>query len=108
MIGRLDKGALIAGCRRLTRAAEPAGRGTVVRLADLRPPTLLAVIDLFGSDHVVLGSDYPFPAMPDPIDDIVADLPTDILHRISRTNVEENYGALLGLGNDALSAAGGH
>jgi aminocarboxymuconate-semialdehyde decarboxylase len=69
---------------------------------------LVAAIDLFGADHVVLGSDYPFPAMPAVIDDVVADLPSDVAERIRRRNMEEHYGALSGAGPHSLSAAGGH
>ncbi|MBJ7337509.1 amidohydrolase family protein [Mycolicibacterium sp.] len=109
MIGRLDKGALIAGM-----AADspelPSRRAARLWCDSLtyNQNALLAVIDLFGPGHVVLGSDYPFPAMPDPIDDIVADLPADLRHRIGRTNVEDCYGALPWPGNHALSAVGRH
>ena len=61
-----------------------------------------------GADHVVFGSDYPFPAAPDPLDDIVAELPSDLQDRISRRNVEDLYGALPWTGPHALSATGGH
>jgi aminocarboxymuconate-semialdehyde decarboxylase len=52
---------------------------------------LLAAIDVFGADHVVFGSDYPFPAMPQPIDDIVRELPADLWQQICRTNLEESW-----------------
>jgi aminocarboxymuconate-semialdehyde decarboxylase len=52
---------------------------------------LQAAIDVFGRDHVVFGSDYPFPAMPEPIDDIVSDLPADLWQKICRTNLEESW-----------------
>jgi aminocarboxymuconate-semialdehyde decarboxylase len=71
-------------------------------------PALLAAIDVFGAGHVVLGSDYPFAAMPDPIEDVVADLPADLRHRIGRTNMEGIHGALLGSGAHPLPAAGRH
>lgn len=109
MIGRLDKGALITGM-----AADspdlPSRLATRMWCDSLtyNHQALLAVIDLFGPDHVVLGSDYPFPAMPDPIDDVVADLPADLRHRIGRTNMEYSYGALPWPRNHALSAAGRH
>ncbi|CNH72766.1 Predicted metal-dependent hydrolase of the TIM-barrel fold [Mycobacterium tuberculosis] len=47
---------------------------------------LHAAVDVFGRDHVVFGSDYPFAAMPQPLNDIVATLPADLQRRIYRTN----------------------
>ncbi|MEB3030058.1 amidohydrolase family protein [[Mycobacterium] nativiensis] len=121
MIGRLDQGARLAG----NGAGSPdlpsrlAGNGAgspdlPSRLAGrlwcdsltYDRSALNAVVQLFGHDHVVFGSDYPFPAMPEPIDDIVADLPADLRRRISRTNLEEHYGVFPGAGLDSLSAAG--
>jgi aminocarboxymuconate-semialdehyde decarboxylase len=107
MIGRLDKGALIAGMAS-TSPELPSRQAARLWCDSLtyHRPALLAAIDVFGADHVVLGSDYPFPAMPDPIEDVVADLPADLRHRIGRTNVEGIHGALLGSGHHALPAAG--
>jgi aminocarboxymuconate-semialdehyde decarboxylase len=113
MIGRLDKGAIIAGMSedspelpsRLARRLWCDGL-TYDRHA------LHAAVEIFGSDHVVFGSDYPFAAMPEPLDDIVATLPADLYRKICRTNMEENYGQLQGQvpgsGPDSLSTAGGH
>ncbi|HXO46570.1 MAG TPA: amidohydrolase family protein, partial [Mycobacterium sp.] len=107
--GRLDKGAVIAGmpadspdlpsrqARRLWSDCLTYDRGA-----------LYAAIEVFGSDHVVFGSDYPFAAMPEPLDDIVATLPAHLHRRICRTNLEEHYGAFLGSGNDPLPVAGRH
>jgi aminocarboxymuconate-semialdehyde decarboxylase len=109
MIGRLDKGAITAGIT----ADSPdlpsrlAGRLWCDSLT-YNPRALHAAVEVFGCDHVVFGSDYPFPAMPEPIDDIVTDLPADLRRRICRTNLEEIYGALLGSGRDALSSTGRH
>jgi aminocarboxymuconate-semialdehyde decarboxylase len=109
IIGRLDKGAIMAGIA----ADSPdlpsrlAGRLWCDSLTYSRR-SLDAAVELFGRDHVVLGSDYPFPAMPEHIDDIVADLPADLRRRICRTNLEEHCGALPGSGPDSLSAAGRH
>nr|WP_236723413.1 amidohydrolase family protein [Mycobacterium avium] len=92
LIGRLDKGALIAG----SDADSPdlpsrlAGQMWCDSLTYNRH-MLEAAIDVFGRDHVVFGSDYPFPATPEPIDDIVADLPADLRQRICRTNLEESW-----------------
>jgi aminocarboxymuconate-semialdehyde decarboxylase len=92
LIGRLDKGALIAGLG----ADSPDLPSRLVTQMwcdsltyDRR--TLKAAIEVFGRDHVVFGSDYPFPAMPEPIDDIVRDLPTDLRPKICRTNLEESW-----------------
>jgi aminocarboxymuconate-semialdehyde decarboxylase len=109
VIGRLDKGAIIGG----TAADSPdvpsrlAGRLWCDSLTYNRQ-ALGAAVQVFGRDHVVLGSDYPFPATPEPIDDIVAELPAELRRRICRTNLEESYGALFGAGADPLSAAGRH
>jgi len=105
MIGRLDKGATIAGSPDLaSRLVHQLWCDSLT----YHRQALDAAVEVFGRDHVVFGSDYPFPAMPEPIDDIVADLPTDLRHRICRTNLEEHYGALLGSGPDPLPAAGRH
>jgi aminocarboxymuconate-semialdehyde decarboxylase len=109
MIGRLDKGAIIAGMP----ADSPDLPSRLARRLwcdslTYNRQALHAAVDAFGPDHVVFGSDYPFPAMPEPIDDIVATLPADLQRRIYRTNVEEHHGALLGSGPDPLSAAGRH
>ena len=53
--------------------------------------SLNAAIEVFGCGHVVFGSDYPFPAMPQPIDDIVGELPADLWQQICRTNLEESW-----------------
>ena len=109
MIGRLDKGAIIAGMP----AESPDLPSRLARrlwcdCLTYNTAALYAAIDVFGSDHVVFGSDYPFPAMPEPLDDIVATLPADLHRRICHTNLEEHYGALPGSGTDPLPAAGRH
>ena len=109
MVGRLDKGAIIAGMP----ADSPDLPSRLARRLwcdslTYNRDALHAAVEVFGRDHVVFGSDYPFPAMPEPIDDIVATLPADLQRRICRTNVEEHHGALLGFGPDPLSAAGRH
>ena len=95
LIGRLDKGAIITG----TPADSPNLPSRLARQfwcdsLTYNRAALDAAVEVFGRDHVLLGSDYPFPAMPEPIDDIVADLPADLRRRICRTNLEEIYGAL--------------
>jgi aminocarboxymuconate-semialdehyde decarboxylase len=109
MIGRLDKGALIAGMPSTSSdlPSRQAARLWCDSLTYFRP-ALQAAIDVFGAEHVVLGSDYPFPAVPDRIEDLVADLPADLRHRIGRTNAEGIHGALLGSGHHPLPAAGRH
>lgn len=103
LIGRLDKGALIGGMS--TDALHLPSRLASQLWCDSLTYNHLALqqaIDVFGHDHVVFGSDYPFPAMPEPIDDIVHDLPADLRRRICRTNLEEDYGALPGARPDPL------
>jgi len=107
VIGRLDKGAIIDGMR----ADSPNLPSRLARQfwcdsLTYNRAALDAAVEVFGRDHVLLGSDYPFPAMPEPIDDIVGDLAADLRHRISRINLEEYLGALPGSGPDSLSAAG--
>jgi len=88
LIGRLDKGAIIAGAPTLpSRLAHQLWCDSLT----YHPSALLTAIDVFGADHVVFGSDYPFPAMPRPIDDIVRELPADLWQRICRTNLEESW-----------------
>jgi aminocarboxymuconate-semialdehyde decarboxylase len=92
LIGRLDKGAIIAG----TTADSPNLPSRLARQLwcdslTYHRSALLAAIDVFGADHIVFGSDYPFPAMPQPIDDIVGDLPADVWQQICRTNLEESW-----------------
>jgi aminocarboxymuconate-semialdehyde decarboxylase len=109
MIGRLDKGAHIAGMAS-TSPELPSRQAARLWCDSLtyNPAALIAAVATFGENHIVFGSDYPFPAMPEPIDEIVADLPADLHRRICRTNLEEHYGAFFGAGPDALSAAGRH
>jgi aminocarboxymuconate-semialdehyde decarboxylase len=109
MIGRLDKGAIIAGMS----VGSPDLPSRLARRLwcdslTYNREALHAAVQVFGDDHVIFGSDYPFPAMPEPLDDIVATLPADLHRRICRTNLEEHYGALPGSGPDPLSAAGRH
>ena len=109
IIGRLDKGARIFGMA--ADSDQLPSRLAASLWCDSLTYTrhgLLAAAEVFGSDHVLFGSDYPFPAVPDPIDDIVADLSPDLKDRISRLNVEDLYGALPGTGPHPLSAAGRH
>jgi aminocarboxymuconate-semialdehyde decarboxylase len=107
MIGRLDKGAMIAGCA----ADSPELPSRLARQLwcdslTYNNDALHAAIKIFGQDQVVFGSDYPFPAMPRPIDDVITMLSADLHRRICRTNLEEHYGEILGLGPDSLSASG--
>lgn len=108
IIGRLDKGVQIGGMA--ADSAELPSRLAGSLWCDsltYNRTALLAAVDLVGADHVVFGSDYPFPAVPDPIDHIVAGLPAGLRDQISRTNLERIYGALPRTGPHALSAAGG-
>jgi aminocarboxymuconate-semialdehyde decarboxylase len=109
LIGRLDKGAMITGLN----ADSPDLPSRLARRLWCDSLTyskhaLDAAVQVFGREHVVFGSDYPFPAMPQPIHDIVGQLPDDLRNRICRTNLEEHHGALPGSGPDSLPAAGGH
>jgi aminocarboxymuconate-semialdehyde decarboxylase len=109
LIGRFDKGATITG----VSADSPELPSRLARQLwcdslTYNREALDAAVELFGPDHVVFGSDYPFLAMPEPLDDIVTTLPTDLHRRICRTNLEEHYGALPGSGPDPLSATGRH
>lgn len=107
IIGRLDKGARISGMD-ADSPDLPSRLATSLWCDSLayNRTALLAAIDVVGTDHVVFGSDYPFPAAPDPLDDIIADLPCELRDRIGRRNLEDLYGALPRTGPDALSPAG--
>ena len=107
LIGRLDKGAMITGMSAdspglPSRLARPVWCDSLTYNRE----ALHAAVELFGRDHVVFGSDYPFLAMPEPLDDIVTTLPADLHRRICRTNFEEHYGAFPGSGTDPLPIAG--
>jgi aminocarboxymuconate-semialdehyde decarboxylase len=107
IIGRLDKGAIIAGMP--VDSPDLPSRLAAQFWCDSMTysrRTLDAAVEVFGRDHIVFGSDYPFPAMPEPFDDIIADLPVDLRRMICRTNLEEDYGALPRSRTDPLSAAG--
>lgn len=109
IIGRLDKGAQIGGMA-TDSANLPSRMATSLWCDSLtyNRTALLAAVELVGADHVVFGSDYPFPAVPRPIDHIIADLPAGLRHKITRRNLENSHGALPRTGPDALSPAGGH
>lgn len=109
IIGRLDKGAQIGGMP--ADSVELPSKLAASLWCDSITYTrhgLLAAVAVVGADHVVFGSDYPFPAAPDPLDDIVADLPPELRERISRRNLEDTYGEFPGTGNYPLSAFGRH
>jgi aminocarboxymuconate-semialdehyde decarboxylase len=109
LIGRLDKAAIMAGMP--TDSPDLPSRQVAQFWCDsltYNVQALHAAVEVFGHDHVVFGSDYPFPAVPEPIDDIVTDLPVDLRHRVCRTNLEEHYGALPRPGPDPLSPVGRH
>ncbi|MFZ0907389.1 MAG: amidohydrolase family protein [Mycobacterium sp.] len=109
IIGRLDKGAVIAGMP--ADSPDLPSRLAAQFWCDSLTYSrrmLDAAVQLFGRDHVVFGSDYPFPAMPEPIDDIIGDLPVDLRHKICHTNLEEHHGALPGPGPNPLPATGRH
>jgi aminocarboxymuconate-semialdehyde decarboxylase len=92
IIGRVDKAAVIAGIP--VDSPDLPSRLAAQFWCDsltYSRRALDAAVQLVGRDHVVFGSDYPFPAMPKPIDDIVADLPADLRRRICRTNLEEPW-----------------
>ena len=92
MIGRLDKGAILAG---LTAESPNLPSRIASQLCcdslTYNSQALHAAIDVFGRDHVLFGSDYPFPAMPEPLNDIVAVLPEDLRRRICRTDLEDSW-----------------
>lgn len=109
MIGRLDTGARMAGIAAdSSELPSRLARRLWCDSLTYHPDALHAAVEVFGHDHVVFGSDYPFSAMPQPLDDIVTTLPADLRRRICRTNLEEQYGALPGSGHDPLSATGRH
>ncbi|OSC31575.1 aminocarboxymuconate-semialdehyde decarboxylase [Mycobacterium vulneris] len=109
IIGRLDKGATLTGAS-ADSSMLPSRQARQLWCDSLTYSTdaLHVAVGVFGHDHIVFGSDYPFPAMPQPVDDIVNTLHADLHQRICRTNLEEHYGALLGPGPDPLSATSRH
>jgi aminocarboxymuconate-semialdehyde decarboxylase len=109
LVGRLDKGAIVTGMP-ADSAQLPSrlARRLCCDSLTYNREALLAAIEVFGRDHVYFGSDYPFAAMPEPLDDIVATLSADLHRKICRTNLEEKHGPIPGSGPDPLSAAGRH
>lgn len=109
IIGRLDKGALLSGMAADSpQLPSRLAKSLWCDSLTYNRNALLAAAEMFGEDHVVFGSDYPFPAAPEPIDDVVADLPTELRNRITRTNLEDHHGTLSRTGDDALSPTGRH
>jgi len=109
LIGRLDKGACLAGVP--ADSPDLPSRQAARLWADsltYHPAALRAAIEVFGQDHIVLGTDYPFPAMPEPLDALVAELPQHQRDRVCRINMEETYGTLPGAGHHALPLARRH
>jgi aminocarboxymuconate-semialdehyde decarboxylase len=92
LIGRLDKGAILAGVT-ADSPSLPSRLASQLWCDSLTydRQALNSAVRVFGRDHVVFGSDYPFPAMPQPIDDIVGELPADLWQQICRTNLEESW-----------------
>jgi aminocarboxymuconate-semialdehyde decarboxylase len=92
LIGRLDKGAILAGVT-ADSPSLPSRLASQLWCDSLTydRQALNSAVRVFGRDHVVFGSDYPFPAMPQPIDDIVSELPADLWQQICRTNLEESW-----------------
>jgi aminocarboxymuconate-semialdehyde decarboxylase len=92
LIGRLDKGANMAGCS--TDSPDLPSRIASQLWCDsltYNLQALHAATGVFGCDHVVFGSDYPFAAMPQPIDGIVGELSAVLWQQICRTNLEESW-----------------
>jgi aminocarboxymuconate-semialdehyde decarboxylase len=92
MAGRMDKGTIIAGSSAGSpdRPSRLASQMWCDSLTYNRS-ALQAAVETFGPDHVVFGSDYPFPAIPEPFDAVVADLPADLRQKIFRTNLERSW-----------------
>jgi aminocarboxymuconate-semialdehyde decarboxylase len=90
LIGRLDKAAVLSGISDDSpELPSRLARRLWCDSLTYDGPALHAATRVFGPDHVVFGSDYPFPAMPEPLDDVVAGLPAGLRRRICRANLEE-------------------
>lgn len=88
LIGRLDKAAVMAGIP----VDSPELPSRLVRRLwcdslTYRDTALHEAVDVFGSGNVVFGSDYPFAAMPEPLDDVISTLSADLRHKICRSNL---------------------
>lgn len=87
LMGRLDKGAVLSG-------ASPDSHDLPSRLVrsmlcdslTYDRSALMHALAVFGPENVLFGSDYPFPAMPEHPDEVLAGIRADLRAAIARTN----------------------
>jgi len=91
LIGRLDKAAVLGGAS--PESPDLPSRLARAMLCDALTydrAALMHAVEVFGVQNIVFGSDYPFPAMPDHPDAILAGLPRDLHDAIARDNIRVN------------------
>jgi aminocarboxymuconate-semialdehyde decarboxylase len=91
VMGRLDKGAALIGAFPDSQdLPSRLARGMLCDSLTYDRSALMHAVTVFGPDHVVFGSDYPFPAMPEHPDAVLAGLPGDLRDAIARANFYAN------------------
>jgi aminocarboxymuconate-semialdehyde decarboxylase len=91
LMGRLDKGAKLIGA--FPDSCDLPSRLVRTMLCDSLTydrSALMHAVTVFGPHNVVFGSDYPFPAMPEHPDTVLAGLPRDLRNAIARANFYAN------------------
>lgn len=91
LMGRLDKGAVLSGP--FPDSCDLPGRLVRGMLCDSLTYDRLALlhaVEVFSPHNVVFGSDYPFPAMPEHPDAVLAGLRGDLRAAIARANFYAN------------------
>jgi aminocarboxymuconate-semialdehyde decarboxylase len=87
LIGRLDKAAELAGASPESHdLPSRLVRGVLCDSLTYDSAALTHALAVFGPGNVVFGSDYPFPAMPDHPDAVLAGLPGGLRNAIARDN----------------------
>ena len=87
LIGRLDKAAVLGGASPDSQhLPSRLVRGMLCDSLTYDVSALLHAVAVFGPKNVVFGSDYPFPAMPEHPDAVLAGLPGDLHNAIARDN----------------------
>jgi aminocarboxymuconate-semialdehyde decarboxylase len=87
LIGRLDKSAVLgAAPPESPHLPSRLARGMLCDSLTYDRTALMHAVAVFGPENVVFGSDYPFPAMPEHPDAVLAGLPDDLRNAITRDN----------------------
>src|SRR5262249_48565799 len=87
LIGRLDEAAVLGGASPESHyLPSRLARGVLCDSLTYDRAALMHAVAVFGPENVVFGSDYPFPAMPEHPDAVLAGLPGHLRNAIARDN----------------------